>query len=237
MPMIPTPTNQNRRTIPIYDILKVYIENESTDFAITHNDNTLYTSAQVLIELVENYAEYFMSVPEMFAENAGGHFKTVWQNFLSLRIDNFAAAFAALNAEYNPISNYDMTETAADGEKRDTETRTSTPTGTTTVETDSKINGFDSVTPADAGTVTATTSYQNAVLTDTTTPTNTKTMSFEGTEHSGYNKTNEHFLKRSGNIGVTTSQQMIESELQLRQHELLSDLLKKFADRYLFFAG
>ena len=44
-----------------------------------------------------------------------------------------------------------------------------------------------------------------------------------------------HELKRSGNIGVTTSQQMIESELQLRKYNVLYNYLRRFAMMYLFY--
>ena len=44
-----------------------------------------------------------------------------------------------------------------------------------------------------------------------------------------------HELKRSGNIGVTTSQQMIDSELQLRKYNVLYNYLRRFAMMYLFY--
>ena len=44
-----------------------------------------------------------------------------------------------------------------------------------------------------------------------------------------------HELKRSGNIGVTTSQQMIDSELQLRKYNVLYNYLRRFAIAYLFY--
>ena len=60
-------------------------------------------------------------------------------------------------------------------------------------------------------------------MTDTTAETGKK----EGTE----NNTNvlEHTLTRSGNIGVTTSQQMLLSELELRTYNIIDEYLKKIS--------
>lgn len=44
-----------------------------------------------------------------------------------------------------------------------------------------------------------------------------------------------HELKRTGNIGVTTSQQMIDSELKLRKYNVLYNYLRRFAIAYLFY--
>lgn len=39
-----------------------------------------------------------------------------------------------------------------------------------------------------------------------------------------------HTIKKSGNIGVTTSQQMLQSELDLRNYNLIQDVMKRFVD-------
>ena len=36
-------------------------------------------------------------------------------------------------------------------------------------------------------------------------------------------------LTRSGNIGVTTSQQMLEQELEIRKHNLIDEFMKEVA--------
>ena len=54
---------------------------------------------------------------------------------------------------------------------------------------------------------------------------------------SGYHKGEQHYLKRSGNIGVTTSAQMIEQELKLRVVDLIADFVKRFFDSYCYFVG
>lgn len=149
----------------------------------------------------------------------------------------------AMFAEYNPISNYDMTETESiernnDGETSDsinisrttdetiTDNGTNTNTGTITdIGTQHNIDGiwgFNSSVSSDSQeseisdsntrTNNISESNQNSRVVDndeTETHTNTGTRSDEMTE--------TRTLERSGNIGVTTSQQMIQSEIELRK--------------------
>ena len=142
--------------------------------------------------------------------------------------DSWADIWGALSAEYNPIHNYEMTET----ESPDI-TRTRTPnitrenitttqadvqtTGTTSTSKD--VYGFNSGAtgvPQDSTTgstsTTVTMSPSSNKVTDTDSETGTETETTTGTRS----------LTRSGNIGVTTSQQMIESELELRRQHMAS---------------
>ena len=64
---------------------------------------------------------------------------------------------------------------------------------------------------------------------NTTASNDTRTDNLQNTNDS------THELKRSGNIGVTTSQQMIDSELQLRKYNVLYSYLRRFAIAYLFY--
>lgn len=164
-----------------------------------------------------------------------------------------------LNVEYNPISNYDMTETESieidvsdthqntgtvtnvtDDVMRETGTVTnvsdndSTQTGTVTDNgvnsVESGIFGFNSSDSVGANTSDGTVSNtrtDNLASTDDTTETRTdnltKDRDVSDTETRNLsdvltgNRDTERTLTRSGNIGVTTSQQMIESELELWQ--------------------
>lgn len=82
--------------------------------------------------------------------------------------------YASTQFDYNPISNYDMTESSRDEDR-----------AVTGGESTESSTSFDSTTQKDVG----------------------KTVS-SGTA----NNTNIHTLQRSGNIGVTTTQQMIDQE-------------------------
>lgn len=88
--------------------------------------------------------------------------------------------------EYNPLENYDMTETATD-------TTESSSDGKSTATGKNKVNTY----------LNDSTAYpENESTTDSTTAHNSS-------------DTNTHTLTRHGNIGVTTSQQMLESERKL----------------------
>ena len=140
--------------------------------------------------------------------------------------------YAALTADYNPINNYSMTESGEDtrtntgtqstsGERSGTETETPNLTTTATGEnnSDGGLYGFNSAesVPSDTthGTNTNTNTQSGTVNTDTS-DTNSSTRIDDLTEKS------VHTFERSGNIGVTTSQQMIESELELRKKQFYS---------------
>lgn len=140
----------------------------------------------------------------------------------------------------------------------DTVTNTGTTTNVNTNDngtstTDNKIYGFNS---EDASNDTTSTTTVNQTITDErtddlTATTNhglttddTRNMSNSTTygrsdaenvdikEQTDYNNSENRTLKRHGNIGVTTSQQMIESELELRQ-KFFFEIVFRDVDHYL----
>lgn len=112
----------------------------------------------------------------------------------------------ALFSDYNPIENYNMVE----NKETDYEEKTESDISETTTNS---YNGFNADEMKDVS---------KAVLDADNTVTKTDT---------GSKAKNE--LTRSGNIGVTTSQQMIESEYNLRKKNLLN-LIYKDIDSILF---
>lgn len=50
-----------------------------------------------------------------------------------------------------------------------------------------------------------------------------------------YNDVRTRYMDRKGNIGVTTSQQMIQSELELRVYDALREYIHRFAEQDLFY--
>lgn len=114
---------------------------------------------------------------------------------------NWAREYATLNIEYNPINNYDMTEIYTENVGQSEET---TNTGTQGVvesgSNQSGVYGFNSSVSVGANDGSAST---NSTRTDNL------------AENKTGEETREHELSRSGNIGVTSSQQLIESERNL----------------------
>lgn len=95
-------------------------------------------------------------------------------DFLQSKEYELNGLYASTQFNYNPINNYDMTETSRDEDR-----------ATTGGESTESSTSFDSTTQKEVG----------------------KTVS-SGTA----NNTNIHTLQRSGNIGVTTSQQLIVAQ-------------------------
>lgn len=145
---------------------------------------------------------------------------------------------AALFAEYNPIENYNSTEVRTGGH---TETETPDDFKETTVQTpnnwktETQGNDTDNVINVNKGVYAFNSEGPSPKETEQTTQKNKQTTEQSGTytterSESG-SKTretvyDEETLVRSGNIGVTTSQQMIESELALRKHHFWDIVFK-----------
>ena len=102
--------------------------------------------------------------------------------------------YDAFTTTYKPLENYSMKE-----KRTPNITKTTNGTGTTATDSTTGIYGFNSSDSNPSGTI-------DGNQTDTIT---NRTESETGTED----------LERSGNIGVTTSQQMLESEIKLRQYD------------------
>lgn len=136
----------------------------------------------------------------------------------------WARLWEILTAEFNPLNNYDMSETkyfdhghVETNSGTDTTNRTGTDTVTHTGDTESEISAFNS------------SSYQdNLKDTQNTTDLDTRNMS-DALVH-GHILTNSgrdtETLTRSGNIGVTSSQQLLGSSLELWKWGYFSDIFR-----------
>lgn len=126
----------------------------------------------------------------------------------------WADTWAAWITEYNPLENYSMTEDSNRAFKTSTNANTHANGDTNTDASVVPLGGTDPVRISN-GRVTGnhTNNYTNM---DTVT---------EG----AYNDNREH-LTRSGNIGVTTSQQMLQSEMELRQSTYFDYIYKCLDD-------
>ena len=133
--------------------------------------------------------------------------------------------YDALYSDYNPLHNYDMNENESIGRKIDK--TVTTPTGTTTQT--NKSTTFDDTTYRDVEEITNSVNMSTEV-----TPNNTQTIeNIEG----NFNNAEIRKLSRSGNIGVTTSQQMIESEIELRKKSIADWLIEFFVKKYMYTVG
>lgn len=136
----------------------------------------------------------------------------------------------ALTEEYNPIHNYDRHE---DERETDTGTRTETDTGTRTEAEAEDIAD----TAADTTTGQATGFNTEAFADDkktlsTGTGTRDRDVSRTETRNLSHgeqrNLANSRTLHAYGNIGVTTSADMIEQELAVRKNDVLNLIKDEF---------
>lgn len=130
----------------------------------------------------------------------------------------FTRWFAALALEYNPLENYDRIENWNDNmEGEGTSSSTGSVNTTTTDSSELKKSAYDETTYSPYEQTQGTGTSQTGSTDSTETTTNS------GSEHEG---------RIHGNIGVTTSQQMLESELELgywNVYEKITELfLKEF---------
>lgn len=126
-----------------------------------------------------------------------------------------------LSLEYNPIENYSMTE-------KGTDTRTPNITQTNRGK-NTNTAGVDTTITTGKTTFDKSDSFINDTKT-TNTGTNTDTQDIDTTVTTAGNEKTTHEITRSGNIGVTTSQQMIESERKLAMFSVVDLFVKAIAD-------
>lgn len=204
---------------------------------------------------------------------------------MTLYGNNWARLYKAYNAEYDPLKNYDMTETSEDvidesntgtqgnvNNTKDTEmneiNRNDEEKNTGTQETNGtytygqkvvndgngsrdvlqNVYGFNAGSnPAKANSETDGTTSNNTEThsgndNQTDKRTDDLTRNFSGdeiaeksrtvensntrTDNLKHDVTTKHNLSRSGNIGVTTSQQMLQSEIDLRKNVFFQQVFK-----------
>ena len=170
--------------VSTFDFMKEYIDNaEMFDFNINHD-----------------YENYVLLTSQKEVQTAYQEFVKLVKSHLLLNSYKYSGLYKTTLLEYNPIENYSMTESGTD-------TRTPNITTTDKMNIGEQVNSTtstDSVSPYDTQTFTdsnkTVVSENNGAREDSNTKTET------GTE------TTKHDFKRTGNIGVTTSQQMLESE-------------------------
>lgn len=150
-----------------------------------------------LLDKMNNYDEDLDVTSSRLANTILRRFATKWKKI-----------YDALMTQYNPLENYSMLEERTP-ELTTEETENVNSEVTTNRETNasSKYKGFNASDP-----VTITT-------TDGSEDVTTSGASADNETHRVIENTGKETLTRSGNIGVTTSQQMLESEFKVRKYD------------------
>lgn len=148
--------------------------------------------------------------------------------------------YATMQLQYNPIDNYDRTETRtlasqAAGNSTDggTDTVTSADTGTDT--TSGNSTNLNQVKAFDTAANTFTDKEKDTVNNSGSTTygkTNTNTTRYGHTNNNAYSKNDTENIRAYGNIGVTTTQQMIEQERDIAKFNIYQVILEEFKQRF-----
>lgn len=177
---------------------------------------------------------YNMQVVQLNTEKL--RYEYIWA-WLTSKIQEYIAAnytpwkdkVDAFLTDYNPLNNYDMTELAG-GTSLTARVRSSSGTHKTT----SKVAPFDSETFKNEtevtntqGTLNGTDFHSDASISGF--DADNKSLTFDTLTTPQGNSTSVSKLTRSGNIGVTTSQQMLEAELEVRSRDLVKEFMCEVA--------
>ncbi len=133
----------------------------------------------------------------------------------------FEKWFDALNIKYDPLYNFDRHEEYADVKGGNTSSSTkgsTTPPQTTTTNTDT-VAAYDASTyqPKEQRTDTLTVNAAGSDSTDS---------------NGSYNEVIKHEARLYGNIGVTTSQQMLQSEIDIARFNLYEQIADLFVQEF-----
>lgn len=152
------------------------------------------------------------------------------ENFFRRKYDGFSKMATALAAEYNPLENYDRKEDWTDKSKEKVhDSMSETVIGTAHDETSDSSSGSATgeVSAMDSNTFVndnrSTTSSSGSSEATTTNESSRGTSSTNNRDNEA-----EHSGRTHGNIGVMTSQQMLESELKLREYDLMERIVRLF---------
>lgn len=174
--------------------LKTIIQNLTTNqkkmFDIKANNETGEIVTIVSgINVIDNLNIQFGNFESIHANDLDS-LKDVWEKFVNINSDEIVRMYNALKSKYNPVENYDRTEST-------------TNTSTNTVESGAKSDNLPTVT-----------SYATTENSDTWNKTDkTESSGATITNGNGSNTITSHV---HGNIGTTKNTDMIADEITLR---------------------
>lgn len=139
------------------------------------------------------------------------YLSTAIHNWFKQNKDNFARIMAALAVEYDPIENYDRKEdrTVTNEMEAESNTNTTTSSDSTSQRAADNSESFRNVDKSIGG------------------------ASSDGTSGTSSKGTTIESLRVHGNIGVTTNQQMVQAELDLRKFNIYEHICDRFVDKFL----
>ena len=157
---------------------------------------------------------------------------TIWSNKYQI---TWKKLYDTTVLEYNPIENYDRIEDWTDTDDETTSSaRDNTIKSTSTNEIINSVNVTDQNTAFNAGLTDHAKQITDGDTTENGTITNTETGKDTENENVNGGRTGRHTRtgRAHGNIGVTTSQQMIQSERDLVVFNLYDVIAESFIENF-----
>ena len=193
-------------------------------------DNEKLIDGNYVAEFFDEFFGSFFFFCSSFTLNAKNPLVKKFESYNTLMSSNLKSQLDVMKAVYNPLENYDSNEestttigTKEENFKKGTNTDT-TEVGQGQITTKSDVTSYESNTFADS----------DKVTTDESARTTTTTLG-ERTDIRTEKEHIDRFESRiHGNIGIVSSQQMIESELELRKRNVITEYLTEFATMYFF---
>ena len=203
-----------------------------TDFSVLDCkfDTEKLIDGNFVAEFFDEFFGSFFFFCSTFTLDAKNPLVKKFESYNALMASNLKSQLDVMKEKYSPLENYDSNEESI--------------STTGAKEENFKKGGNTDTTEVGQGIITTTsdtTTYDSSNFTDVgkvTTDESARTTTTKLGERSDTRTEKEHvdkFTKRiHGNIGVTTSQQMIESELELRKRNVITEYLTDFATMYFF---
>ena len=160
------------------------------------------------------------------------HLKRNINYWFARRLFDFERMYEALRTEYSPIENYDRKENITRDYENSGSDKASTTLGSTT--TSSNVGSNDNENKVSAYNETDYTNREKDTQSYSSTATNTGSGTDTTQTEYGLKRKEVEDIRVHGNIGVTTSQQMIESEMSLRaKYDIYKIISREFEREFL----
>ena len=153
------------------------------------------------------------------------------ENWFSRKYEDFLRMWDALYSEYDPIENYNRYENWSDSASESLSESTSESTSASAYNSDSSSNSMlNDVSAYDSAGYSPESKATNGAVATTRNESKFQRAHAHNDFRDSYS---EHGGRIHGNIGVTTTQQMIESELQLREYDIYQRIAEMFEAQFI----
>ena len=213
-----------------------YTDTEKQIFTLKDSENnTILEGAKVLDYMLHTYNCY----KSQFWLHA------LWASYQATHQADFLKAYSAVTAVYDPLENYNGIETNVrqrmDGEETTTITHGKTVTndlGNNGVTTVNQVTSVDSAALRDdtKSIQKGETTSAESGTTETVKDTDVKSLTVGDTTYTADFVEAEQ-ISKSGNLGIRSSQELIQQEIELRLKPLIMLYIDQFATTYLYYVS